>query len=214
MTKKQTFFLILPYIILTLLILLIVDYFWKLSDTEKNFYLNGINFIEFNEDIKKELNKNRAFISMHQIDVINQNSDEINFTIWSNEELKTFKLLDFRVLYDGKDVKIKRNILYKLKSDNPNFFKNINTEFKNKKKLIYQYNIFGGFDNFKRCKVNFKSLFSKTKINFGDKIPVKIIIHYLLNEDEYFQELNFICECVEVQQYPPNWFMFFFPGAY
>ena len=55
MTKKQTFFLILPYIILTLLILLIVDYFWNLSDTEKNFYLNGINFIEFNEDIKKEL---------------------------------------------------------------------------------------------------------------------------------------------------------------
>ena len=51
-------------------------------------------------------------------------------------------------------------------------------------------------------------------MNLGDKISVKIIIHYLLDNNEYFQELNFVCECVEGDSYPPNWFMFFFPGAY
>lgn len=214
MAMKEKFFIILPYLVLTVIISLIVDYFWKVSGSEKIFHLEGIKSTELNKAIKEELDKGNPFIYMHQINVINQDSDEINFAIWSKKELKAFRLLDFKILYEDNEIKIKRNILYELKDDNPNSFRIINKESSSMENLIYQYNVYGGFENFKICKVNFKKIFSKRRMNLGDKISVKIIIHYLLDNNEYFQELNFVCECVEGNSYPPNWFMFFFPGAY
>ena len=205
MTKAQKFFLIFPYLVLLIVVSLIADYFWKVSGYEVLFHLEEMKPIE---DID-ELNKSKPFISIHQINVINQDTDEINFTILSENELKTFRLLDFNFLYDDNEVKIKRNILYKLKSDNPNFFKIMDRE-----NLIYQYEIFGGFEDYKKCKVNLKKIFSKKKWNIGDKVPVKITVHYLLDDTEYYQELNYICNCIEGDSYPPNWFMFLFPGAY
>ncbi len=207
MSKKKKFFIIFPYLVLAIIIFLVADYFWKVSGTEKTFHLEEIKSIDFNEK------KNNACISMNPINVINQAADEINFTIWSDRELKTFRLLDFEILFEGYKIKLKRDILYELKTDNPNFFKIINKNDSNNN-LIYQYLIFGGYENYKTCKINFKKVFAKKRMNFGDKVPVKIIIHYFLDDNEYSQELNFVCECIESDSYPPSWFMFFFPGAY
>ena len=176
MAMKEKFFIILPYLVLTVIISLIVDYFWKVSGSEKIFHLEGINSSELNKAIKEELDKGNPFIYMHQINVINQDSDEINFAIWSKKELKAFRLLDFKILYEDNEIKIKRNILYELKDDNPNSFRIINKESSSMENLIYQYNVYGGFENFKICKVNFKKIFSKRRMNLGDKISVKIII--------------------------------------
>jgi hypothetical protein len=52
------------------------------------------------------------------------------------------------------------------------------------------------------------------RLGFGDTFPVKIIVHFLLDDDEYFQELNFVCKCVKGSGYPPDWYMLLFPGAY
>lgn len=208
MKKIKLIFVILPYLLLIVIISLIVDYFWKVSDLKKEFQLNEMSSYS-NEEVKSKVT-----VSMHQIKVINQNSDEFNFTIFSENEIREIRFVDFKFIFEDYEVKIKRNIVYELNKDNPNFFKILNTKECDNESLIYQYDIVGGFENYKKCKINVNKVFKKIPLNFGEKIPVKIIIHYYVDGEEYFQDVNSIFECIEGDSYPPNWFMFFFPGAY
>lgn len=194
-----------------------MDLFFHFAIIKKNyvFYdLNGEPDQFFTKSQLVELDKQDSVLALSMIGVINQQSDEINFYIFSIKDFNIFTIKDFTIVCDGKETKIKRNIAYNANTKNPNFDKTVSYEFENKKIQGFEKKFYGGFENFKRCKVNFYKIFKSKNVDFGEKFNVKILVHYFLDEREYSQELYYTVECREAPQYPPNWFMALFPYAY
>ena len=80
-------------------------------------------------------------------------------------------------------------------------------------KLDTIFHFYGNLEN--KYKINLHQLFRNKKTNFGDRFDIQIHVHYFLDDREYTTTLDYVIECRKNEmQYPPNWFMFLFPGAY
>ena len=66
----------------------------------------------------------------------------------------------------------------------------------------------------KNYKINIQQIFNKGNAKIGDRFEVKIRVDYSLDSKMYSKILDYEVECIEAPQYPPNWFMFLFPGAW
>lgn len=197
-------------IILSIIVLLILDLFsstiierkWyrfiSTLDEKHHFTVEHINSLKDEEDSVIELS---VFAP-----AINQSKQSVNFIIFSRLDFQRFLLKDMTIIIDGKEIKLSKDFMIEKQSQK--------IEYNFGEKIIgYYFLAFGNYEN--NYLVNFKKIFRSKNAQIGDTFEIQIKIHYFLDDREYNKMLHYVIECrKDEMDYPPNWFMFFFPGAY
>lgn len=111
-----------------------------------------------------------------------------------------------KIIYNDKQKDISKKFEVKEEA------KSVQYDFNEKVINGYELWFFGNYE--KNYKVNFYKIFKKGNYDFNDEFNVQFLVDYSLDERKYSKKLNFVVECVEAPQYPPNWYMMLFPYAY
>lgn len=111
-----------------------------------------------------------------------------------------------KIIYNDKQKDISKKLEVKEKA------KSVQYDFNEKVINGYELWFFGNYE--KNYKVNFYKIFKKGNYDFNDEFNVQFLVDYSLDERKYSKKLDYVVECVEVPQYPPNWYMMLFPYAY
>lgn len=197
--EKKTFFLCIILIVLYLCF----DIYSHLLKINKDYI-----FKRYEQETDEEYyEKEGAFIELSMINMINQKKDRVIMTVYSKEKFDNFELNSIVVSFDERVNKISKQL------------KISNCELKYKPSSIsgnelycYQMKYYGNSES--KYSVNFYNIFNTVDINIGNIFPVNFIVNFSLDNNIYCQNLKYQVSCVEAEKYPPNWFMFFFPGAW
>lgn len=203
--------IIFPYVILAMLIFLILDLFLSLSTVKKEFAFNLLldkKTQGFTEDMLSNLSEdNDSEISLIiSAPPINSKKNWVHFTIFSTKPFYNFKLDSLKIIYNDKQKDISKKLEVKEES------KSVQYDFNEKVINGYELWFFGNYE--KNYKVNFYKIFKKENYDFNDEFNVQFLVDYSLDERKYSKKLDYVVECVEAPQYPPNWYMMLFPYAY
>ncbi len=179
-------------------IILIVFFFFR---SQKLYVFNNINgelkdF--FNEKQLKTLEKKDSVLALSVMGQTGTQKEIVNFHIFSIREFSSVKISKFIIIYDGQEKEIIKNIVYKVKTENPNFFRTKTYSLNNQTLQGFQVDIYGGFLDYEICGIDFNRLFIKKHKSLKEKFPVRIVVNYSLDNQEYSQELNYEVERVKV----------------
>ena len=198
-------------IILVVIVLPILDLFLPFCITQKEYffsYLLDEQTDGFTEDSLKNLSTtNDSEIALIiSRPPINSKKHWVNFIVFSTNPFAHCELKNLELIYNGKTKKITQN--FKLDCEPQN------KQYELQGQIIdgYELRFFGNHE--RNYKINVQNIFNKGNTKIGDKFDVKIQVDYSLDGKMYSKILDYEVECVEAPQYPPNWFMFLFPGAY
>ena len=198
-------------IILVVIVLPILDLFLPFCITQKEYffsYLLDEQTDGFTEDSLKNLSTtNDSEIALIiSRPPINSKKNWVNFIVFSTNPFAHFELKNLELIYNGKTKKFTQN--FKLDWEPQN------KQYELQGQIIdgYELRFFGNHE--RNYKINVQNIFNKGNTKIGDKFDVKIQVDYSLDGKMYSKILDYEVECVEAPQYPPNWFMFLFPGAY
>lgn len=163
--------------------------------------------IRFTSSRLSELSEtNDSIFALSTIQPVNRNYDFLQFHIFSLKDFDTFSIKELSISLDSENIKLKEKVELNCSPENIsyNFDKKIDG---------YEFHFYGNLEN--KYKINLHQLFRNKKTNFGDRFDIQIHVHYFLDDREYTTTLDYVIECRKNElQYPPNWFMFLFPGAY
>ena len=198
-------------IILVVIVLPILDLFLPFCITQKEYffsYLLDEQTDGFTEDSLKNLSTtNDSEIALIiSRPPINSKKNWVNFIVFSTNPFVHFELKNLELIYNGKTKKFTQN----LKLD----WEPQNKQYELQGQIIdgYELRFFGNHE--RNYKINVQNIFNEGNTKIGDKFDVKIQVDYSLDGKMYSKILDYEVECIEAPQYPPNWFMFLFPGAY
>lgn len=167
--------------------------------------VNGKPAEFFTEVQLKDLKKNNSVLALSIEGALYIKKENINFHIFSKNDFLCFKPKSFVIMYDGETKEITTNVQYRMNTNNPNFERERKYEFEGNTIQGFEKEIYGGFENFDYCLVDFDKLFYRNHRKEHDKFRVTIIVNYYLDEYEYEQELNYSVECLKI---PFNFFTF------
>ena len=201
----------LSYIPLFIMVLLIADLFLRFLYVRKEYGFDLLLDREtggFTENSLSNLSENNnSEISLIIFrPPINSKKNEIGFIVFSTIPFSTFKLNKLELVYDNKVTDFTR----KLELD----WEPSPVQYKFNENTIdgYELRFYGNYE--KNYKASFYKIFKKGNFNFGDEFNVQLIVNYSLDSKKYSKKLDYVVECLEAPQYPPNWYMALFPGAY
>ena len=149
---------------------------------------------------------NDSIFALSTIQIVNRNYDWLRFHVFSLKNFETLSIKELSISMDSKSIKLKEKVELNCSPEN------ISYDF-DKKIDGYEFHFYGDLEN--KYKINLQKLFRNKKTNFGDRFDIQIHVHYFLDDREYTTTLNYAIECRKNEmQYPPDWYMFLFPGAW
>lgn len=216
MKKRINMAFILPKIILIIFIVLIADLFLRFLFVKKEYefsYLLDSETGGFTEDSLSNIseNNNSEISLIISSPPINSRKNWISFIVFSAIPFSTFRLNSLELIYDNKVTDITQNLELDWK-DIAVQYKAVQYEFNKNTINGYELRFYGNYE--KNYQTNFYKIFKKGNFNFGDEFNVQLIVNYSLDSKKYSKKLDYVVECVEAPQYPPNWYMALFPYAY
>lgn len=189
---------ILIYILIIIGISLIVFFFFR---SQKLYVFNDINGDPkdfFTENQLKALEKTDSVLALSVMGQTGSQKEIVNFHIFSTCEFSSVKISKLIIMYDGQEKEIIKNIVYKVKTENPNFFRTKTYSLNNQTFQGFQIDIYGGYLDYEICGIDFDRLFIKKHKSLKEKFPVRIVVNYSLDDQEYLQELNYEVERVKI----------------
>lgn len=146
------------------------NFTWNYSDcvfffrSQKLYVFNDINgelkdF--FNEKQLKTLEKKDSVLALSVMGQTGSQKEIINFHIFSTCEFSSVKINKFIIIYDGQEKEIIKNIVYKVKTENPIFFRTKTYSLNNQTLQGFQIDIYGGYLDYEICGIDFNKLFTK-----------------------------------------------------
>ena len=149
---------------------------------------------------------NDTIFALSKMRPVNRNYDLLRFHVFSLKNFETLSIKELSISMDSKSIKLKEKVELNCSPEN------ISYDF-DKKIDGYEFHVYGDLEN--KYKINLQKLFRNKKTNFGDRFDIQIHVHYFLDDREYTTTLNYAIECRKNEmQYPPDWYMFLFPGAW
>ena len=149
---------------------------------------------------------NDTIFALSKMRPVNRNYDLLQFHVFSLKNFETLSIQELSISMDSRSTKLKEKVELNCSPEN------ISYDF-DKKIDGYEFHFYGDWEN--NYKINLQKLFRNKKTNFGDRFDIQIYVHYFLDDREYITTLNYTIECRKNEmQYPPDWYMFLFPGAW
>lgn len=198
-------------IILAVIVLIILDLFLPFLITQKEYqfsFLLDEQTHGFTEDFLKNLSdtNDSEIVLLISRPAINAKKNSVNYIVFSTSPFSHFELEKLEFTYNGKTKDFTRDFELDWEPQSKQY------ELGGKIIDGYELSFFGNYE--KNYKVNIQKMLKWENIKIGDKFEVKMRVDYALDNRLYSKILSYEVECVAAPQYPPNWFMFLFPGAW
>ena len=191
--QKKVFIIILIILLLTLLF----------CPKNKRIYIfndiNGKSTDFFTNTQLKELESRNAILALSIGESMYSKKEIVNFHVFSINNFSIFRPKSFTIIYNGKSKVIDTDIQYNVNINNPNFEREATYELYDKTIKGFEKEIYGGFENFDYCLIDFNDVFRRGNKNNNEKFYVTINVNYYLDDIEYNQELNYLVECLNIK---------------